>query len=191
MDVELEWRMGRTMSDRKRLESTFKRHGCTDFKWIDPREIVTGQWVRVKCMYGCEDYGQRACCPPNVPSVSECRQFFSEYVTGVIFHFARAGDDLEERRKWGRKANRALLSLEREVFLTGYQKAFMLLMSTCSICKECTGTREDCRYPSSARPTAEGMAIDVYSTVRKCGFPIQVLTDYSQTMNRYAFLLVE
>jgi hypothetical protein len=35
------------------------------------------------------------------------------------------------------------------------------------------------------------MAVDVFATVRQFGFPIQVLADYSQAMNRYAFLLVE
>jgi hypothetical protein len=35
------------------------------------------------------------------------------------------------------------------------------------------------------------MAVDVFSTVRKVGYSIQVLADYAQTMNRYAFLLVE
>ena len=35
------------------------------------------------------------------------------------------------------------------------------------------------------------MAIDVFATVRKIGYPIEVLFDYSQAMNRYAFLLIE
>jgi hypothetical protein len=37
----------------------------------------------------------------------------------------------------------------------------------------------------------EALAVDVFSTVRKYGFPIEVLSDFSQAMNRYAFLLVE
>jgi hypothetical protein len=35
------------------------------------------------------------------------------------------------------------------------------------------------------------MAVDVFSTVRGYGYPIEVLADYSQAMNRYAFLLIE
>jgi hypothetical protein len=35
------------------------------------------------------------------------------------------------------------------------------------------------------------MAMDVFATVRKLGYPIEVLTDYDQAMNRYAFLLIE
>src|SRR5512136_1196566 len=137
--------MRRTISHRRRLESVFKKHVCTNFKWIDPREIVTAEWVRVKCMYGCVDYGRRACCPPNAPSVSECRQFFDEYHTGVIFHSAMTRGNVEERRGWARKVNR-LISLEREVFLLGYERAFMLLMGTCCLCRECTGIRGDCKH---------------------------------------------
>jgi hypothetical protein len=35
------------------------------------------------------------------------------------------------------------------------------------------------------------MAVDVFTTVRKLGYPIEVLTDPAQTMNRYAFLLID
>jgi hypothetical protein len=37
----------------------------------------------------------------------------------------------------------------------------------------------------------ESMGIDVFSTVKKCGFTIQVLENYTEEMNRYALLLIE
>jgi predicted metal-binding protein len=55
----------------------------------------------------------------------------------------------------------------------------------------CPGKRTEYKSAKLARPSPESLAVDVYSTVRQCGFPIQVLTNYSQTMNRYAFLLLE
>jgi hypothetical protein len=54
-----------------------------------------------------------------------------------------------------------------------------------------TSCREDCKNPRLMRSSPEGMAVDVFATVRQFGFPIQVLSDYTQAMNRYAFLLVE
>jgi predicted metal-binding protein len=177
--------------DHKRLEAIFSKYEMTDFKWIDPKEIVTAEWVRVKCMFGCWNYGKRSCCPPNTPSVSECRQFFNEYVQGVIFHFAKAVDKPDDRHAWAREINQRLLSVEREIFLIDYPKAFVLLIASCNICEECTGVREDCKNPKLARPAPDAMAVDVYTTARKFGFPIHVLNDYGQTMNRYAFLLVE
>lgn len=179
------------MADIELLEALFSKHNCTDYKWINPKDIVVGQWVRMKCMFGCVDYGKNASCPPNVPSVSECRKFFNEYESAVIFHFAKAVDKPEDRFLWTREVNLSLVALERGVFLSGYQKAFILLIDSCSLCDECVEVRSECKNPQLARPMAEAMAIDVYSTVREYGYPIQVLTDYSQTMNRYAFLLIE
>jgi predicted metal-binding protein len=179
------------MKDRGQLETLFRKNGADDFTWIVPGEIVTGQWVRMKCTFGCGNYGRHACCPPHMPSVAECRQVFDEYEEGVIFHFPVAIENPDDRRAWSKKTNQHLLDLERDVFLEGYQKVFLLPASSCALCDECAGTKNDCRNPASARPTPEGMAIDVYSTVRKYDLPIHVLTDRAQTVNRYAFLLIE
>ncbi len=179
------------MSSREELESLFEKHGYTDFKWMEPKDIIVSQWVRMKCMFGCPGYGRNASCPPNVPSVSECRQFFDEYGTAVIFHFQKEFEEPEDRHAWSTEVNQALLKLEQEVFLTGYQKALLLFMAPCSMCAECTGARRECNSPKLARPTPESMAVDVYATARQYGYPIEVLRDYAAQMNRYAFLMIE
>jgi len=179
------------MDRRAEVEALLEKHGYSDFRWVDPKEIVVAQWVRAKCTFGCGEYGRNASCPPNVPSVAECRRFFDEYSSGVILHFEKAVERPEDRHAWSREVNQGLLRLEREVFLAGYQKAFLLFMDSCGLCTECPGQREACKNPRSARPTPESMAVDVFSTVRRHGYPIEVLSDYSQAMNRYAFLLVE
>jgi predicted metal-binding protein len=174
-----------------KLESLFQKHSYTDFKWMDPKDIVVAQWVRMKCLFGCDEYGRTATCPPNVPSVAECQQFFNDYSSGVIFHFVKSVDKPEDRHAWSKKVNQWLIMLEREVFISGYQKAFLLPMDSCGLCAECSGKRESCKNPSMARPSPEALAMDVFSTVKKYGYPIEVLSDYSKPMNRYAFLLIE
>jgi predicted metal-binding protein len=179
------------MSKREKLEKLFLKHGFEDFKWISPQNIVVSQWVRMKCVFGCKDYGKNACCPPHTPPVIDCRNFFGEYSEGVIFHFAKKVEKPEERHEWARSINEKLSSLEREVFLAGNPKAFLLFMDSCSLCKNCAEERVECKNKRMARPSPEAMAVDVFSTVRRVGYPIEVLSDYSETMNRYAFLLVE
>ncbi len=179
------------MIDRDKVEMLFHKRGYNDFKWFDPKEIIVAQWVRMKCFFGCDEYNRTATCPPNVPSVSECQQFFHEYSTGVIFHFQKTVAKPEDRHSWSRQVDQNLLKLEREVFIAGYQKVFLLFMDSCTLCAECSGKRTDCKNPEMARPSPEAMAVDVFSTVRKYGYPIEVLSDYSQSMNRYAFLLIE
>jgi predicted metal-binding protein len=173
------------------LEVLFQKYGSEDFKWVEPEKIVVSQWVRMKCMFGCAEYGRNASCPPNVPSVSECQRFFREYRTAVIFHFKKKVDNPEDRHAWSSKVNTKLIKLEREVFLSGYERAFLLYMDSCCICSECSAERESCKEPRLSRPSPEAMAVDVFTTVRQYGFPIEVRTEYSQKMDRYAFLMID
>jgi predicted metal-binding protein len=128
----------------------------------------------------------------------------NEYSTAAVLRFEKAVAQPEDRHAWSNEVNQGLLELERAVFLSGYQKAFLLPMNNCHLCADCSAQRETCKVPRSARaqretckvprsarPAPEAMAIDVFSTVRRLGYPIQVLTDYDQAMNRYAFLLIE
>ncbi len=179
------------MADQTLLQKIFNDNGFADYRWIDPSEIVVAQWVRMKCMYGCDSYGRNASCPPNTPPMAECRTFFSEFRLGAVFHITKRLDDPEERHAWSREVNRSLAELERQVFITGYHQAFMLFMDNCKLCRECANTRAACRNKKLARPCPEGMGVDVFATVAKFGYPITVLDDYDQEMNRYAFLLIE
>jgi predicted metal-binding protein len=130
-------------------------------------------------------------CPPNLPGVEECHRFFTEYRQAVVLHFQHTAPERAARRTWSARTNIQLVKLERQVFMAGYRKAFLLFMDSCEICAECVPDKASCKQPELSRPTAEGMAVDVYTTVRKLGYPIEVLTDPSQAMNRYAFLMVD
>jgi len=175
----------------KELESLFHKHGFTDFKWINPNQIIVAQWVRMKCMFGCNEYGKNGTCPPNTPTVPECERFFLEYSGAAIFHFKKTVNKPEDRFPWSKEVNSKLLELEREVFISGFPKTFLLFMDSCYLCQDCPGTRHLCKNPKSARPTPEAMAVDVFATVKQIGYSIDVLSDYSQQMDRYAFLMFD
>jgi len=179
------------MSDKKKFEVLFHECGFDDFKWIDADAISLRNWVRMKCMYGCRDYGQNASCPPNIPSVSECREFVAEYRHIAVFHFSVVLDKPETRHAWSCSINKELLQLERKVFWKGFHKAFLLFLDSCTLCKQCSEDRGDCNNKTDSRPTPEALGIDVFETVRKIAYPIEVLTDYNQPMNRYAFLFID
>jgi predicted metal-binding protein len=76
-------------------------------------------------------------------------------------------------------------------FLFQLPKSRPFFMDSCSICAECTGERGTCKEPRLSRPSPEAFAVDVFSTVRRFGFPIEVLSDYSQAMNRFSFLMIQ
>jgi predicted metal-binding protein len=178
--------------DKTAIEQILKNHSFSDFKWLSPKDdIIVGQWVRLKCMFGCPSYNEKASCPPNTPSVEECRSFFREYSHGIIIHIPGKLANPEQRGKWCLAINNKLVKAEREIFLLGNRKTFALFMDECNICEDCAGVRGECREKKLSRPSVEAMSVDVYETARRQGYPIEVLKDYADTMNRYAILLVE
>jgi predicted metal-binding protein len=182
--------MNSQSSSLKDIEEIFQKHGYDNYKWITPKDIVVSQWVRMKCMFGCSTYGKCATCPPNTPSVSECREFFDEYSDIAVFHFGLKLDHPDDRHELMKQISEKLLELEKAVLLSGYVKVFLLPADNCSLCNDCVSSKADCKQPALSRPPPEAMAVDVFSTVRTVGYPIEVLADYDQTMNRYAFLLI-
>jgi len=100
-------------------------------------------------------------------------------------------DEPEARHAWTRKINGRLLKLERDVFLAGFHKAFVLFADPCNFCEDCVPNKIDCQHPMNARPSPEGMAIDVFTTARNCGYEINGLADYSEEMNRFGLMLIE
>lgn len=177
--------------DRERLEVLFKDSGFVDFKWINAQQIVVAQWIRFRCMFGCRNYGKKGTCPPNMPPIAECERMISEYSHVAVFHFEKKFEKLEEYRPWSTELVSRLVKLEREIFLSGYYKTLLLSFDACMLCDACTGNRSECRNPTVSRPGADALGVDVYATVQSIGYPIQVVKNYRDITNRYAFILIE
>ena len=84
---------------------------------------------------------------------------------------------------------RIAADLEREVFLSGYYKAFGFGSGPCDLCKKCQV--ETCSHPHRARPAMEACGIDVYATARANGFHIEVVRDHSQSQDYFGLVLVD
>jgi predicted metal-binding protein len=178
------------MINKEKIESILKNQDFTDFKWINPKEIVVAHWVRVKCTFGCPDYGLGAC-PPNTPSVNDCDIFLKEYENALIIRLKKIADKNSYPSEWSKEMTNKLLDIEREIFLSGFQKIFLLNQTCCSLCKDCSGNRLDCKDKIKSRPSPESFAVDVYKTVRNAGLDINVVAENPSEMNRIAILLID
>jgi predicted metal-binding protein len=176
--------------NKEDLDQLIRLHGFADYKWIVPQQdIVVAQWVRFRCMFGCNNYGNNGACPPVVPSIEECRNMIYGYENAVMFHFPMQSVNQDDITTLMAR----LVKLEREVFLAGCYKAFLLQLGSCELCKGCVAvdTRAKCVNKSMSRPGADAMGVDVYKTAHNVGYPIQVVKDHSDVTNRYAFLLID
>ncbi len=151
--------------------------GAVDVKIIAAESVVTAEWVRFKCRFGCGGYGRCLTCPPNSPTPEETKTALSYYSYCILIH----GKDYPLLRD-------IVSTLERELFLDGYYKAFGMGAGPCELCNECP---EHCRQPHSARPSMEACGIDVYSTVRNNGSFIEVATGPDSECNYYGMVLIE
>lgn len=165
-------------SDREKIRQICAAQSAIDSKFIDPASVAIGYWTRYKCQYGCGAYGKSLCCPPNTPPPDETQKLLSDFNLGLLVHFS--GDT---------KVTRAMVTLEREVFLMDYYKVISFGAGPCRLCKDCDFS--GCKFPKLARPSMEASGIDVFQTARKNGFPIHVLTSKEEDQNRYGLLLIE
>jgi predicted metal-binding protein len=178
------------MTTKEKVESIVLKQGLSDYKWINPKEIIVAHWVRVKCTFGCSDYGLGTC-PPHTPSVKDCDSFFKEYRKGLIIRLTKFADKNSYPADWSKEMTNKLLDIEREIFLKGFQKVFLLNQTCCTLCKDCSGNRVDCKDKTRSRPSPESFAVDVYKTVQNAGLDIHVVAENPSEMNRIAILLIE
>jgi predicted metal-binding protein len=154
--------------------------GAKEAKVISPQDVFTAAWVRIKCQYGCDGFGDHLTCPPYSPTPQETRRMLDEYEIAIIIHCPSKKIDM----------NNLVYTLERESFLAGYYKAFGMSAGPCSLCKSCD-VEKICRHAERARPSMEACGIDVFQTARTAGFPIEVVRDHTCTQNYYGLLLLK
>lgn len=161
-------------------------------KVIPPKSVVTAPWVRLKCQYGCPEYGKGYCCPPDTPTADQTRVILDSYRRAILYHIEGAKREGRNRREFLGSFFERLVDIEAEMFKDGYYRAFVFLAGPCNLCRTCGKLEgEPCRFRSRARPAMEASGIDVYETARENGFPIHPLREKGETQNVYCLMLVD
>lgn len=134
--------------------------GAIHAKQIDPKSVVTAEWVLLKCRFGCPSYSMISCCPPDTPTLEATRYILDSYNSAILMHKETA----KSPEQWATFKDyfKMLVDLEGELFKDGYYKAFVFLAGTCHLCKECNKLRgAECSFKQRARPSMESFGIDV------------------------------
>jgi predicted metal-binding protein len=162
----------------KRLRELALELGAKEAKVIPVDTVVTAPWVRMRCQYGCAGYGRRLSCPPFSPTPEQTQEILNSYKTAILM----------KGELW--KVNPIMVALEREVFLSGFYKAWSMGEGPCHQCEACA-LKAGCRFPSQLRPSMEASGIDVFKTVRNNGYDIDVVKDYDCPAQYFGLVLVE
>lgn len=68
-----------TEQDLQDLIKEAKEAGASDAKKVDIASVKLAAWPRMKCQFGCPNYGNTLCCPPYTPELPFMKQFIGEY----------------------------------------------------------------------------------------------------------------
>jgi predicted metal-binding protein len=155
------------------------RFGAAEARPIKPADVSVGDWVRLKCQFGCGGYGKSLTCPPYTPTPDQMRKVLTNYSQAVLVRFAPPEQD----------THKVMVKLERQAFLSGHYAAFALAAGPCEMCADCD--LRSCKHPREARPSMESCGIDVYATAHKAGMPLQVVRSKDETPRYYGLLLIK
>jgi predicted metal-binding protein len=147
--------------------------GATKAKVIPVGSITIDERVRLKCLIPlCSNYNQHLMCPPNLPSVVEFRKSLKRYFKALFLQLAwenKGKVSKTEARKHALKLHKIIHALEKKALYLGFPLAAGLIGGSCKLCRKCIGPTGPCRHPLLARPSIEGMGIDVIQTAKKIG----------------------
>jgi predicted metal-binding protein len=171
--------------------------GATIAKVIDAKLIVVDERVQMKCRYPpCLYYGANLMCPPYTPSAKEFREYVAKFKSAIIVQIETPieeeiqkriktkGANLKELVKdkklleqtssmegW-KKLETVVSAVEREALNRGYYLSLGLTAGTCRLCNTCD-LKWPCKHPWEARPSMEGVGIDVHKTAINAGLSLK------------------
>lgn len=154
--------------------------GAKDSKIIDVKTIKTAAWVRYKCEFGCDGFGECLTCPPYSPTPDATQKILDCFKKAILVH-CQSGSHVD--------ISRVVLKLEKEAFLAGYHKALGMGAGPCRLCNDCN-LKGSCRHREMARPSMEACGIDVFTTARNNGFKIETLDSTRCRANYFGLVLI-
>jgi predicted metal-binding protein len=173
-------------SDAEKYRKRALELGAADAKVIPASHVVVDERVRLKCAVPrCHLYGECVNCPPYTPPPSEMREILKKYKCAVLFKTDVVPvSDFVDDEKWHighmahqRKIHDIASAVEGLAFNDGHYLAAGFAAGGCKttlcsgqVCQFLDSGR--CRFPLKARPSMEGVGIDVFDLVTKVGWDV-------------------
>jgi len=165
----------------KELKDRAVELGARDSKVIEVKTVKTAAWVRYKCQFGCDGYGQCFTCPSHSPTPDETQKILNSFQKAILIH-CQSGSHVD--------ISKVVIKIEKEAFLAGYHKALGMGAGPCRLCRVCN-LKGECRHREEARPSMEACGIDVFSTARSNGFSIETLDSAKCRADYFGIVLIE
>ncbi len=182
--------------DLERFRQKALELGASAAEVIPASDVVVQERVWLKCLVPlCHMAGTTPHCPPNTPQPDFVRKALSQYRWAVLFkrdvgpleeYVATSAAQQKERpglavaKNFHRKIYELVGHLEVYAQTEGYDLAMGFACGSCRI-NLCNGApcafieKGDCRFSMQARPSMEGVGIDVFDLCNKVGWDVYMI----------------
>jgi predicted metal-binding protein len=150
-----------------------KELGATHCQFISPALLLPEERIRDYCRENrCGCYGKHLMCPPNAGIISEIKDEFKRFNTGILVQYT-THLDVKRDTVGGTAAklelHHIILKIENHLKGTsGVAKVFGIIGGECGLCEECAGYRgEACVQPDNARRSLEALGVDVIALLKR------------------------
>ena len=142
--------------------------GFTEAAYFDPKSLSfeDSAILRDGCKANdCGFYGRFWTCPPGVGSEEKVKRKILSYDNGMILQMLTEAVSCDLQPEFfadiAHTFNDMAVMVKEELEKTGVT-VFMLGMSNCTICEECTYPKAVCRHPDRMIPCISGHCVNVY-----------------------------
>jgi len=164
---------------QKELIDTAFSMGAKDAKIFTIYDVAFDPRTLLKCLYGCT--GDMHYCPKisDASALIDFSEMIKKYQWGILI----CTDDLA-------KGQEITLAIESKAFFAGYYFAFGA--TECVNCEKC-GYEDDkpCADKRKQRPPLYRLGIDVYKTVRRLGWELEVVQKEGDPVKNITAVFVE
>jgi len=141
-------------------------------KVIETSKLVIDDRVRLKCQVPiCQDYNNHLMCPPHTLSVKKFSSLCGQYERAILIQVKSEGFDKSACLEAEKQLHLIINKVESMALSKGLYLSTGFIGSSCKLCDECVGyhSHVPCRRPFEARPSIEGMGVDVLKTAAQAG----------------------
>ena len=129
------------------------------------------------CRIGCNKYGNKPTCPPNIPGMEYYIDALNEYenvfIIGRKYPYSDGFFSSHWRNYSTNEVHSMLLKKEIELFKEGYIYAKAFIGGSCKICSTDVCGSNICIKPNKGRVPIEATGINVFSLMNEIGLEYQ------------------
>lgn len=160
--------------------------GAKESRLVAARRVQVDERVRLKCMVPrCHLYASSPNCPPHTPDIDTIKRIISKYRWAVLVKVdVEPAEDFTDQEKWfeghkkhQRKIHDIVSAVESRAYNDGFYFSAGFAAGGCKtalcsglVCQFIDSGR--CRFPLKARPSMEGMGIDVFRLALAAGWDV-------------------